>query len=327
MALLVVGITITVIALFVGQSFGVKRKHFQQVRTTEDARIHAERISDAIRNARNIDCDGDDQVDSGEFWVQEAEEYALTIYTNVDDDPQAEMVRYYVDEGSSELRATIKHDNPAADCMYPPGLTENRVLIKSLRNRMDGNDQALFGYYVASVGGAVEMSAPVEMANIGLIKIFMNVDVDEEAGPADALIEVMVDPRGLKQRSCPSMDTTYFTYNYDEDFAPAAFNECMDYCGGEQPGGGCCWWHTYFTSWDGDPYGDVQSQCSCSPFFIPSDLTKTNLNIEEYTDFVKSCMTFRDGLCGDGNLGIPYCEPGCLETGAQGQCACDCPTL
>ncbi len=327
MALLVLGIMVIVIALFVGQSFGVKREHFEQTRNTEGARVQIERISDAIRNARNVDCDGDGQTDENEFWIQEAEPYALTIHTNIDDDNEVERVRYYVEEGSSELRMRVEHDNPAPNCEYPPGQTTDQTIIKSLRNRMDGNDQALFGYYVASVGGAVEMSYPVEKANISLVRIFMNVDVDTEKGPSDAMIETMVDPRGLKQRSCPSMATTNFSYNYDDDFVPAAFNECMDYCGGEQPGGGCCWWHVDFTHWDGDPYGEVQTQCSCTPFFISSYLTKVNLNTEDYTDYVKACLTFNGGLCGDGNLGIPYCEPGCMETGVQGQCACDCPTF
>ena len=78
----------SIVALF-ARGLATNRQQFTQVLTTEDARLQLERISDALRSTER---------DADSPWLLNAQDYAITIRSNVDDDPDAEVVRYYAEQ-------------------------------------------------------------------------------------------------------------------------------------------------------------------------------------------------------------------------------------
>ncbi|MEX0649370.1 MAG: type II secretion system protein [Candidatus Andersenbacteria bacterium] len=172
--LIVIAITsliIVALAMLFGRGIGSYRIQFQQVLTTESARLQLERISDAIRNARDAD---------GASWLIVGEPNQLQITTNIDSDSDSETVRYFVED--SNLRRGIIN--------VPDGEEELVTLARSLRNGSQGQD--LFTYYDRD--GNV-LSGSITAGSVALIGLTMLFDADENVEPGIATINTAVLPR------------------------------------------------------------------------------------------------------------------------------------
>jgi len=164
-----------VVALFVGRGFGLSREHYEQVRITEDARVQMERVSDAIRDARSLDFNGDGLgVGAGEIWLQNGEDYDILFYANVDKDDEIELVHYWLDGTNLMLGMTDPYD------AGEEGVT---IVAKSLRNFELA--RPLFEYIPVNDAGLIE-----------LVRITMIIDVDPNQVPTAAEVITTVAPRG-----------------------------------------------------------------------------------------------------------------------------------
>lgn len=177
---------IVLVALFAlaGRFFGLSRTQVEQGRIAEDAKVEMERMSDAIRNARNVDFDGDGQFSGGrERWIQRAGPGEIVMYTNADADDEPEMVRYWV--ADSDLMRGVTELTGGAE------VTE--VLARSFRNV--SQVRPLFTFY--SLGGtrAEAVDSSFDLKAIDRVGIFFVVDVDENQPPEAALIDTVVTPR------------------------------------------------------------------------------------------------------------------------------------
>lgn len=164
LALLVLG----AIVLLVGRGVNLSREHTEQERITEDARVQMERLSDAIRDAH--------ETDENPTWLVEARDYDIEFYTNVDDDPDIERLRYFLE--GTQLKRSL--DGQVV------------VVANSLRNRAEG--VPLFRYYTRE--GDIPLDTPViGLESVGRVEITLVVDVNEAQAPPAATVSTMVVPR------------------------------------------------------------------------------------------------------------------------------------
>lgn len=181
-AIAISSILILAFASFVGRSFTVSRTQFEQVRVTEDGRRELERMSDTIRNARYVDQDGDIFTDKdSEAWLQVAGDSEIKVFTNLDADPDTELVRYFVID--NELHRAV--DSGTA-----------QTLVRSLRNLEVATP--LFTYYLA--GSTVPLPTPLDAATRRLVQrvgIALKIDVNERIPPPLASIVTQVFPRAF----------------------------------------------------------------------------------------------------------------------------------
>jgi prepilin-type N-terminal cleavage/methylation domain-containing protein len=119
-AITIAGLLIGALSFLIGRTSGISRSVFEQVRIVEDARKEMRRITQAIRNARDV---------NDEFWLLAGGPYMLQLYTNVDTDTDAELVRYFL-EGTDLKRGVIQPQDGA----YPPDAEQVTILARSLRN-------------------------------------------------------------------------------------------------------------------------------------------------------------------------------------------------
>lgn len=165
-------ILILAITAFFGRGLASSRLQFEQVLTTEDARIQLERMSDALRNAR------DDGVNP---WLISAGANDLKVYSNVDADEDNEEVRYFVE--STDLKRGVKQ----------PGATEEvvQIVARSVRNISQGQD--LFLYY--DIDGNVIDPLSATASNVRQIEFVLMVDVSDVQEPGIATIRTRITPR------------------------------------------------------------------------------------------------------------------------------------
>lgn len=183
LAVAIASLLLGVLVLFARRGFDVSREHTEQARITEEVRIHMERMSDNIRNARSVDINGDGiMTPPEESWVQEASPNQLIVYTNIDADNDIEKVRYYLE--GSELKLGVFDP-------YSTASERTTVLSRFVRNLAAG--QPLFTY---QLGAGAITSAPGSPSSTALVGIHLVVDVNEQQYPAAATIETLVGPRG-----------------------------------------------------------------------------------------------------------------------------------
>lgn len=341
----IVGILVLVLASFVGRSFQISREHFEQVRITEDARIQMERLSDTIRNARYLDCNSDGDVsDVGENWLQAATDYEMIIYTNVDNDTDAERVRYFVDTTIEDEVTHLQRgvtEPGVATCDFS-GAERVTTVMETLRNATEAQPIPLFTYF-ANRDDSSQLGLPVTLTNVARVRMQLIVDQSAVQHPsaADLYTDVAIRAYGCNEGECGGsacivLDTANGTYPYAGDFADEAFADCKDYCAtnGSLPADECCGWSVGFDyifpgtqqgGTDLNPENLVWAACQCQSATIPDGLTPTTLSPGNYSDYVRECL---DGTtCGNdssGNpiSGDPICDAGCLQT--PGECACFC---
>lgn len=334
-ALIVIAIaSILIIALtmFVGRSFVISRQQIEQTRITEEARIELERLSDTIRNAQYIDCNDDGDTSAAtDHWLRAADEYDLTIYSNIDTDSEAEQVRYYL--AGTELRQAVTNPasaNPNARCNFPPGQTVERVLTTTVRNTSQAPPVSFLSYYRTNLDTSRATTPVADLTAIKRVRMRLVIDVTEAIFPPAASLETDVAPRaeGCSETTCGVLactdpGTTSGSYDYDTSFAEAAFADCRDYCAtnGSLPPGECCAWSAGFAkSSSSDDL--VWATCQCASSYLPTTATDfPSPGGSEYTDFYRECL---DGTRCAGQVGTPYCSAGCLS--GQGECACVCPS-
>lgn len=162
---------------------GLSRTQVEQGKIVGEAKTEMERMSDVIRNARNVDFDGDGEFDGGaERWIQRAGPGEIVVYSNADADNESEMVHYWV-EGSDLKRGVTELSG---------GGEVSEVLARSFQNV--SQVQPLFLFY--SLGGtmAVVVDSTFDLKAIDRVDISFVVDVDENQLPPPAVINTVATP-------------------------------------------------------------------------------------------------------------------------------------
>jgi len=203
------------IVSFSSRVFSGARVNFEQGKIVGDARVEMERMSDALRNARNVDFDGSGVIDApGEQWLQYASDYEIEFYTNLDGDDSPELVRYWL-QGTDLVRRVSQ---VGASCTIGPPVTQS----VSFRNGEQGQD--LFSYFSVGGGKAVDLSVPV-LDRGAVDRIVMNfvIDVDTAQIPDAAYIDTVVTPRkgdyslGTVLGNCVSLEIVQCNDGFDND--------------------------------------------------------------------------------------------------------------
>lgn len=338
-AIAVGSILLVALTIFVGRAFNVSREQFEQVRITEEARIELDRIVDSIRNARNVDCDGDGSAsEPSEHWLQAANSNYLMILTNLDDDEVAEKVAYFSENG--ELKKTVTQ----LDASCAEGGSETGILTRYLRNESAGVD--LFGYYKGGSGQPVAISQPESaIGEVEVINTTLVIDVNEDQYPSAINVATATSPRGGGSGLCPSKDTKSFEIGVnpgdETTFVNTAFSECRDWCGSFQGDSGdtqyCPWMGVPVLFDSGDSVAGNKSVCICEPAVVPVGLTDgpVSCNVTStntVTDYTRRCWgedlgpdPGEQAICGVGVKGVVYADMGQMNLTDVGQCGCQCP--
>lgn len=168
---------------------GVSRTQVEQSRIVADAKVEMERMSDIIRNARNVDFDDDGDFSGGsERWIQAAGVNEIIIYSNADTDDESEIVRYWLN-GDDLMRGVTELDVGAVEA--------TEILARSFRNL--SQNQNLFKYYSVGGVGAIEIEEDnldvIDLAVIDRVGITFVVDSNETQLPGAAVIDTIATPR------------------------------------------------------------------------------------------------------------------------------------
>lgn len=162
---------IAAISLFFTRGIAINRATYEQVLTTEEARLQIDRVADVLRNAR----------DNGEEkWLVSAGDNEVVVYSNTDGDADNEKVRFVVEGGGLKRGVT------------QPGANEVvQVVASHVRNAGEG--RPVFTYYDKS--GGLLPAEGVSAASVQRIGIALLVDVNDQQAPGVTEISTIVTPR------------------------------------------------------------------------------------------------------------------------------------
>lgn len=184
--------SVLIIALFtfVARSFTPPRQQYEQGRITEEARIQQNRISDLLRNAVDIDFNGNGKIDPyvrQEHWLQYGGAYEMIFYTRRDaaGNDRLEQIRLWLE--GSELKMEVKTVTVGACFTTDYSLTAARNVRNGLENI------PLFAYYQFA---NVELTPPIiQPLFVKRIQLNLVIDSDVQQLPEAAYVRTEVKPR------------------------------------------------------------------------------------------------------------------------------------
>lgn len=174
------------ISVVMARTFYVNRYTIEQgLNNTELQRAIGE-FSLTLREAR--------QSDNGSYLLKEGDDFELTFYANIDDDPQIEKVHYflensYLKKGVSEASGFPKE--------YPE---EDQTVATVARGIINTSEQPLFEYYNSVYPEDMTenpLSTPVAVEDVSLIKLDMRANIDPNHVPDSMRMETFVKPRNI----------------------------------------------------------------------------------------------------------------------------------
>jgi len=179
-------VVIFIFSLVIGAIFGLVgalyTTHdytFQQSRAIDEGRRGVETMVREIREARP----GDD----GSYTLKTAEDFQIVFYSDIDEDSNTEMVRYFVEENNLKKGVT---DSTGWPIEYDPANEKISILSNYIRN-----SPPIFRYFD---GQGVELPPPSRLKDAKLMDIFLVVNVDPNKPPKDYDLETTVQIRNLK---------------------------------------------------------------------------------------------------------------------------------
>lgn len=141
---------------------------------------------------------GTQQADNGDYPIESADDFDLTIYTNTDDDDDVERVHYFLDLAADQLKMGVTDpDTSAAPVSYPAGDGTVSVLANYVVNE---SDNPSFYYYNDNYPGDTAnnpLSTPAAIGSIQLIRVHLLVNIDPVHAPNNINIESFVNLRNI----------------------------------------------------------------------------------------------------------------------------------
>lgn len=160
---------------------------WEQLATQNDGRqVLAEVVND-VRRA---------EVSSiGSYPIVTAEAYELTIYADIDDTPDRERVRYWLDN-ERLYKGVIKPSG--APLRYPTSTETSKVLAEDVKNLGEG--VPIFEYYPESyTGTSTPLTQPVQLTDIRMIRVSLELEEDPTQTPVPLHVESLAHIRNLKE--------------------------------------------------------------------------------------------------------------------------------
>lgn len=129
--------------------------------------------------------------DAGSYPIVEATANSITFYTNVDDDINAEQVRYYMD-GSDMKRGVVEPEGS------PPNYNGTEQ-VNTLASYITNTD-SIFTYYSQEYEGTIDpLAFPVNKSIIKLVRFNLTIDVDTQRLPEPVNVYTEAQLRNLKE--------------------------------------------------------------------------------------------------------------------------------
>jgi len=177
--LVTTGIFLLVMALggqFITGGFDILRFQADQEEAVANARVAMNSLSRDLREARSSE--------RGDYPLSAAEEQNLVWYGDIDNDEEAERIRYY--QEASELKRVVTEPGPADDYNGDAATT---TIAKYLNNETD----PIFRYFDSANNetGAIN--------EVRLIGVYLKVNVTPNQRPNDYQLESFVHLRNLKE--------------------------------------------------------------------------------------------------------------------------------
>lgn len=128
----------------------------------------------------------------GAYAIAQTTASSFIFYSNIDDDPFKERVRYFLD-GATLKKGVTK---PAGDPLtYSPS---NEVVRDVVRDVANGTT-ALFSYYDTDYDGtSLPLTEPIDISVVRLVRIVIIVDRDVSLPPGPMTLTTQISMRNLK---------------------------------------------------------------------------------------------------------------------------------
>lgn len=128
----------------------------------------------------------------GTYAITETATSSFIFYSNIDNDPLKERVRYFID-GAILKKGVIKPSG--APLTYNPA---NEV-VSELVHDVASSATSTFGYYDASYDGATQpLAEPIDISTVRLVKITIVIDKDPQQPPGSLMLTTQISMRNLK---------------------------------------------------------------------------------------------------------------------------------
>lgn len=176
---------IVLIALtsFIARGFPVSRAVLAQASAAETARLHLQRISKALREAR--------YADTGAYPLVEMEPARVVFYSDVDGDDVTERLRYEL-RGSTLERGVIK---PSGEPLrYDEDDEVTTVVAQGVRN----GTEPVFIYYSGAYPAEETPLLPADLTEVKYIQFRLVIDTDPAHDPLPIDVVSQVHLRNLK---------------------------------------------------------------------------------------------------------------------------------
>lgn len=137
------------------------------------------------------------QADNGDYPIEEADDFDLTIYTDIDDDGVTERVHYYLDLATDEFKRGVTDPVAGTPVTYPNSDTTTTVMARFITNE---STEPTFYYYNDDYPGDTTnnpLSTPASLGSIQLVRVKMKVNIDPVHAPENINIESFVDLRNM----------------------------------------------------------------------------------------------------------------------------------
>ena len=150
--------------------------------STDAGRLVLKNMVSEIRTASTAD--------TGAYMINQATASSFTFYSNIDNDAQKEKIRYFLN-GSQLQKGVIKPTG--SPLSYNPLNEKISTLMSNVTN------VSIFSYYDKNYDGTTaELSSPVNISSVRLVKITLIMDKDPNRAPAPATFSTQVSIRNLK---------------------------------------------------------------------------------------------------------------------------------
>lgn len=130
--------------------------------------------------------------DNGSYPILQADSTNFIFYSDIDGDGEREQVRYFLENGVFKKGITNSSGNPK---IYNPNDEDIIQVVKDVVN------SEIFTYFDSSYDGqefSEQLSFPVSVSSIRLIKIELVIDSNPDKPPAAVTVSTQVSIRNLK---------------------------------------------------------------------------------------------------------------------------------
>jgi len=185
-ALSIFGMTLAVLSAFLSQGMRFQKFTGEQQQQVEYARSSAQTMVKELRGAA--------PAEDGAYILDLAEDQEIIFYSNIDDDPETERVRYFLD-GITFKKGVVEPSGEPA--VYDPATETVTTLVEYVRN----GATPTFVYYNGDYPGDMinnPLPTPTRLTETKLLSLYLKINVDESQVPSETEVITEVQIRNLK---------------------------------------------------------------------------------------------------------------------------------